>query len=100
MKTTNLNVYNIIFFIILYYKMNFVSKDNVLIFSILFFLTIFYIVSFIIKPAFLYNEDGSIKQFGLGYKNKTILPFWLITIGIAVLSYLLFYYFSMIKVVF
>ena len=80
--------------------MNFVSKDNVLIFSILFFLTIFYIVSFIIKPAFLYNEDGSIKQFGLGYKNKTILPFWLITIGIAVLSYLLFYYFSMIKVVF
>ncbi len=80
--------------------MNFVSKDNVLIFSILFFLTSFYIISFIIKPGFLYNEDGSIKQFGLGYKNKTILPFWLITIGIAVLSYLLFYYFSMIKIVF
>lgn len=80
--------------------MNLVSKDNVLIFSILFFLTCFYIISFIIQPSFLYNNDGSIKQFGLGYKNKTILPFWLITIGVAVLSYLLFFYFSMVKVIF
>ena len=80
--------------------MQLVSKENVLSFSILFFLIIFYMISFVIKPSFLYNTDGSIKQFGLGYKNKTIIPFWLMAIGIAVLSYLFIFYFSVAKVSF
>jgi|UniRef100_A0A6C0LJQ5 hypothetical protein len=80
--------------------MQLVSKENVLSFSILFFLIIFYMISFVIKPSFLYNTDGSIKQFGLGYKNKTIIPFWLMAIGIAVLSYLFIFYFSVVKVSF
>lgn len=77
-----------------------VSKNNVLLFSILLFLVLFYIIAFVIKPSFLYNDDGSIKPFGLGYKFKTIIPFWLITIGIAVISYLIIFYFSMVKIIF
>lgn len=40
-----------------------------------------------IKPTFLFNTDGSLKEFGVGYRNKTILPLWLVSILIAILSY-------------
>uniref|UniRef100_A0A6C0LU10 Uncharacterized protein n=1 Tax=viral metagenome TaxID=1070528 RepID=A0A6C0LU10_9ZZZZ len=39
------------------------------------------------KPAFIYNNDGSFKQFGVGYKNKSVLPMWFIVILISILSY-------------
>lgn len=77
-----------------------VSKKYVALFSILLFLIIFYVIALVIKPGFLYNIDGSIKQFGLGYAQKTIIPFWLLTIGIAVVSYLIIYYYSMVNIVF
>jgi len=40
------------------------------------------------KPVFLYLPDGSFRLFGVGYKNKTILPVWLIAILLAIFSYL------------
>jgi hypothetical protein len=40
-----------------------------------------------IQPAFLYDKDGSIREFGVGYKNKTILPMWLFSIILGILSY-------------
>ena len=39
------------------------------------------------QPAFMCNADGSYKSFGLGYRNKTIIPMWLVVILIAILSY-------------
>ena len=39
------------------------------------------------KPSFLYNEDGSIRQFGLGFSKKTVIPVWLVTVFVAILSY-------------
>ena len=42
-----------------------------------------------LQPAFLYSTDGSIREFGVGYKNKTILPLWLTVIILAILSYFL-----------
>jgi len=51
-----------------------------------------YIIVFMIiqytNPSFLYNEDGSLREFGVGYNSKTILPIWLVAIIIAILSYL------------
>jgi hypothetical protein len=41
-----------------------------------------------IKPGFLYNKDGSLRQFGVGYRNKTILPVWLLSIILGIISYL------------
>jgi hypothetical protein len=60
--------------------------------SIAIFVLIFIIIQYI-KPSFLYNKDGSIRQFGLGYRRKTILPVWLVAIVLAILSYLLVLYY-------
>tara|TARA_B100000424_G_C22704366_1_gene383911 strand:- start:369 stop:593 length:225 start_codon:yes stop_codon:yes gene_type:complete len=56
--------------------------------AILIFITIFVLIQYI-KPSFLYTNDGAIRNFGIGYKENTIVPMWLITIIIAILSYYL-----------
>lgn len=65
-------------------------------FSILVFLLIFFAVNFS-KPSFLYNQDGSFRQFGIGYKNNTVIPIWLVAIIIAIFSYLGVLYFVTYK---
>lgn len=42
---------------------------------------------YVLKPSYLYNSDGSFKEFGIGYKKKTIFPIWLCIIIIAILTY-------------
>jgi len=66
-------------------------RQHITIVSIVLFLAIFGIVQWI-KPAFLYNRDGSVREFGVGYKNKTILPLWLFSILLGILSYLFLLY--------
>ena len=39
-----------------------------------------------LKPAFLYTHKGTLRQFGLGYRHKTIIPLWLLSIIIAILT--------------
>jgi hypothetical protein len=62
-------------------------RQNITVVSIILFLFIFGVVQ-ILKPDFLYNKDGSVREFGVGYKNKTILPIWLFSIILGILSYL------------
>ena len=62
-------------------------RDNITLFSVILFVVIFGSIQ-LIKPAFLYNKDGSVREFGIGYKNKTILPIWLLSIILGILSYL------------
>jgi hypothetical protein len=45
-----------------------------------------------IKPKIIFYDDGTIKEFGLGYKNKTILPIWLVAVVVAILSYMVVLY--------
>ncbi len=58
-----------------------------------------YIIVFMLvqyaTPSFLYNEDGSLREFGVGYSSKTVLPIWIVAIVLGILSYLLVYYVSM-----
>jgi len=69
-------------------------RDNITMVSIVIFLFIFGVIQ-IIKPACFYNKDGSIREFGIGYKNKTILPIWLLSIVLGILCYLgVMYYIS------
>lgn len=63
-------------------------KENAILVSIIIFLLIFGSIQ-MVKPAFLYNKDGSMRAFGIGYKNKTILPIWLLSIVLGILSYLI-----------
>ena len=46
-----------------------------------------------LKPAFIYNADGSLKQFGLGKKSKTVIPIWFISLILAIFSYLFVLYY-------
>jgi hypothetical protein len=65
--------------------------------AILLFIIIFYTIQ-CFSPAFLYKKDGSLRQFGLGYKEKTILPVWLVALVVSILSYLsVMYYLAMPK---
>lgn len=54
---------------------------------------VFFTLLILNKPIFLFNEDGSVKEFGLNNINKTVLPLWLIIIGIAILSYMCVLYY-------
>lgn len=66
-------------------------------FAILIFLIIFFGLNFA-KPSFMYNEDGSFRQFGLGYKKNTVIPVWFVAIILAIFSYLgVLYYLSYSK---
>ena len=47
------------------------TRNNTTLVSIIIFLVIFGFVQ-LLKPSFLYKVDGSIREFGVGYKNKTI----------------------------
>ena len=63
----------------------FVSNNKTLI-SILIYITIFLFFVYI-KPSFLYNSNGSLREFGVGYKNKTIMPIWIFSIILGIFSY-------------
>ena len=65
-----------------------VIRRNITGFSIIIFMVFFLFIQ-VTKPPFIYERDGSLRQFGLGYTNKTVLPLWLITIVLAIISYLL-----------
>ena len=59
---------------------------------------ILYIILFIlinlVKPAFMYNPDGTIKEFGVGFRKKTIIPIWLISIFMAIIAYFSVMYYT------
>ena len=77
--------------------MNLIKKDNLVLYSVLLYILIFFVVIFYLRPAFLFNKDESIKLFGLGYMNKTIIPIWLFTIIIAIVSYLFIFYLTRVN---
>ena len=62
-------------------------RNNVTLVSIILFVIIFGGIQ-MIKPYFLYNRDGSIRDFGIGYRNKTIFPIWLLSIVLGIICYL------------
>ncbi len=67
-------------------------RNNITAISILIFVIIFISVQ-MIKPKFLYNRDGSVREFGIGYKNKTIMPIWLFSLILGIMSYLVVLYY-------
>lgn len=69
-----------------------VNKLNI---AILIFLILFTVVH-ITKPVFIYNNEGGFRQFGVGYKHKTVIPIWLVAIILAILSYLTVLYLIML----
>jgi len=64
--------------------------------SIFLFLSLYMLVN-IIQPNFVFNhQQNSLRPFGVGYKNTTILSLWLVSILLAIISYFaVIYYFNM-----
>lgn len=67
-------------------------RENITLVSVALFVLIFGLIQ-MMKPACFYNKDGSIREFGIGYKNKTILPIWLLSILLGILCYLAVLYY-------
>ena len=67
-------------------------RRNIVSLSIVVFLLGFILIQFL-EPGFLYNNDGSLRDFGLNNTRKTILPVWLLTLILAILSYVIVLYY-------
>jgi hypothetical protein len=71
-----------------------IIRNNLAGSAIVLYIIVFMLVQYA-TPSFLYNEDGSLREFGVGYSSKTVLPIWIVAIVLGILSYLLVYYVSM-----
>lgn len=65
--------------------------ENRLVSAIIIFLIIFSIVHWL-KPPLIYNEHGGFRQFGIGYKQKTVIPIWVVSIILAIFCYMAVYH--------
>ena len=55
-------------------------------FAIILFMIIYGVI-LTYRPSFLYNSDGSLREFGVGQSRKTVVPAWLLAIMLAILCY-------------
>ena len=69
-------------------------KSNIILSSVLIFMFLFMII-IISKPSIIFNNDGTFRNFGIGYSKKTVTPIWLISIILAIISYFLVLLFIM-----
>ena len=65
---------------------SFISEDNMIYVAIFIFIALFAIIN-LFRPSIIYNRDLSFRRFGIGYKNKSVLPIWLFSIVLAILVY-------------
>jgi hypothetical protein len=70
-----------------------IIRNNLAGSAIVLYIVVFMLVQYA-NPSFIYNQDGSLREFGIGYSSKTVLPIWLIAIVLGILSYVAVYYVS------
>lgn len=69
-------------------------RSHITSFAILIFI-VSYAVIVLSKSPLIYNKDGSLREFGIGYSTRSVLPAWLISILLAIISYFaVLYYIS------
>ena len=61
-------------------------QSNITLISIILFITIFAFTQYV-KPSVFYTPNGGMRQFGIGYRNKTIMPMWLFAIVLGIVCY-------------
>lgn len=70
-------------------------RYNVLSSAIILYIFLFTVIMFI-RPNFIFDKDGSLRQFGIGRERKTVIPAWLLAIMMAILSYFFVLYYSVV----
>jgi len=76
----------------------YISREALSIIAVFIFLIFFGIIN-AFRPSIIYNKDLSFRRFGIGYKNKTVIPIWLMSIVLAILVYVLVTYLFEYRVV-
>ena len=66
--------------------------NNIMLVSLIIFLVLFAIL-LATKPTLMFDKNGKPREFGIGYKNKTILPIWLLSIVLGIVCYLIVIYY-------
>ena len=67
-------------------------RNNIVSVSIVIFIASYMFILYT-KPGFIYNSDGSLRQFGLNSTRKTVIPAWLLALVLAIASYFLVLYY-------
>lgn len=67
-------------------------RNNIISVSVSIFI-LSYATILYIKPGFIYNNDGSLRQFGLNSNRRTVIPAWLLALVLAIASYFLVLYY-------
>lgn len=62
-------------------------RNNLVLIAISIFIVVYASIN-ALKPGFMYNSDGSLRQFGVGRKFNTVVPAWLVSILVALFSYM------------
>ena len=69
----------------------YISREALSVIAVFIFLILFGIIN-AFRPSIIYNKDLSFRRFGIGYKNKTVIPIWMMSIVLAILVYVLVTY--------
>jgi hypothetical protein len=64
----------------------YISRETLSVIAVFIFLILFGLIN-AFRPSVIYNKDLSFRRFGIGYKNKTVIPIWLFSIILAILVY-------------
>ena len=60
---------------------------------VIFIYIILYGIVVLIRPEMIFNNNyNCLRQFGVGYKNTTIAPLWIVSILFAIISYFIVLY--------
>lgn len=71
-------------------------RANKLSYAIVLFVLLFGLVHYA-QPSWLYTEEGGFRSFGIGYRQKTVLPIWIVAIALGVLCYLAVLYYLVVN---
>lgn len=76
---------------------NFIRRNITSVAIVIFVVVYVFIV--LSKTPLIYNKDGSLREFGVGYSSRSVLPAWLMAILVAIISYFsVLYYISMPRI--
>ena len=73
------------------------TRKNILTVALSFFI-VSYILINVLKPNFIYNNN-MLRDFGIGYRKKTVLPLWLISVILAIICYFLVIYYITLPII-
>lgn len=66
--------------------LNIFTRQYAVSLTIVLYMFIYSIINYL-KPNLIYTDTGLLRQFGLGLSKKTVIPLWVASISIAILSY-------------